>query len=141
MAEYALCPFLSLSLYALSLCMSLYHLVCIFVSIWWVQASGAEGQGGASASASAKFYSTENASRFCRITRWPNGLVEILWQWDKHRRITHITHVSNMRKKKNYNNTYSRTSLSRTRLFRITAYFEVKIWSLYNMKLWQQVTK
>ena len=27
--------------------------------------------------------------------------------------------------------TYSRTSLSRTRLFRITAYFEVKIWSLF----------
>ena len=27
--------------------------------------------------------------------------------------------------------TYSRTSLSRTRLFQITAYFEVKIWSLF----------
>ena len=27
--------------------------------------------------------------------------------------------------------TYSRTSLSRTRLFRITAYLEVKIWSLF----------
>ena len=26
---------------------------------------------------------------------------------------------------------YSRTSLSRTRLFRITAYLEVKIWSLF----------
>ena len=30
---------------------------------------------------------------------------------------------------------YSRTSLSRTRLFRITAYLEVKIWSPFNMKL------
>ena len=28
-------------------------------------------------------------------------------------------------------NIYSRTSLSRTRLFRITAYLEVKIWSLF----------
>ena len=27
--------------------------------------------------------------------------------------------------------TYSRTSLTRTRLFRITAYLEVKIWSLF----------
>ena len=26
---------------------------------------------------------------------------------------------------------YSRTSLSRTRLFRITAYLEVKLWSLF----------
>ena len=43
--EYALCPFLSLSLYALSLCVSLYPLVCTFVSIWWVQASGTEGRG------------------------------------------------------------------------------------------------
>ena len=30
---------------------------------------------------------------------------------------------------------YSRTSLSRTRLFRITAYLEVKICSCFNMKL------
>ena len=27
---------------------------------------------------------------------------------------------------------YSRTSLSQTRLFRITAYFEMKIWSLFH---------
>ena len=38
-------------------------------------------------------------------------------------------------------NRYSRTSLSRTRLFRITAYLEVTIWYLFNMKLGQQVTK
>ena len=30
-----------------------------------------------------------------------------------------------------YLHLYSRTSLSRTRLFRITAYLEVKIWSLF----------
>ena len=36
---------------------------------------------------------------------------------------------------------YSRTSLSRTRLFRITDYLEAKIWSLFYLKLWQQVIK
>ena len=30
-----------------------------------------------------------------------------------------------------FENKYSRLSLSRTRLFRITAYLEVKIWSLF----------
>ena len=36
---------------------------------------------------------------------------------------------------------YSRLSLSRTRLSRITAYLEVKIWSLFNTEIYQQTTK
>ena len=35
----------------------------------------------------------------------------------------------------------SRTSLSRTRLFRITAYLEVKIWSLFLHETMTTVTK
>ena len=41
--------------------------------------------------------------------------------------ITHIMHMRNIRK----NSIYSRLSLSRLRLSRITAYLEVKIWSLF----------
>ena len=36
---------------------------------------------------------------------------------------------------------YSRTSLSRTRLFRITAYLEVKIWSLFQHETMTTVNK
>ena len=40
-----------------------------------------------------------------------------------------------------HENVYSRLSLSRTCLSRITAYLEVKIWSLLNTEIYQQATK
>ena len=47
-----------------------------------------------------------------------NTMYVLLTNWPTHRRSGQYSH-------------YSRTSLSRTRLFRITAYLEVKIWSLF----------
>ena len=58
--------------------------------------------------------------------KWPNQNFNFITSWR-----FEITPPVRLLQSLNFVSKYSRTSLSRTHLFRITPYLEVKIWSLF----------